>query len=164
MKNTIFSDTMTGKALTTAKAEHKRAVREALRDYAAALDGAFKRIAQSADKRARDVANAARGKYAAAAADEITELLTAGKLAGPRDARLYVSAYIVARAYPWTNAAGELMCKRTEEREGEPVRVWKVRKLTKGAADAIMSAALCNFVAGCGVPVQTIHEEGEPVE
>lgn len=38
MKTTIFSDNLQGKALHTAQATHKRAVREALRDYSAGLN------------------------------------------------------------------------------------------------------------------------------
>lgn len=163
MQTTIFSDKLQGKALKSAQATHKRAVREALRDYASALDGAFKRVAQSADKAARDVANAAKGKYAAEAAEEITALVQAGTL-DARGARMYVAAYVVARCYPWQAADGTLMCKRTEEREdGERVRVWRAKKLTKAAADGIMAAALCHFVATCGKPVPEVHEDGQLV-
>lgn len=163
MKTTIFSENLQGKALRSAQATHKRAVREALRDYAAALDGAFKRVAQSADKRARDVANAAKGRFASEASAEITALVASGAL-DAHGARLYVAAYIVARCYPWQAADGSLMCKRTEEREdGERVKVWRPRKLTKGAADGIMTAALCHYVATCGKPSPETHEDGELV-
>lgn len=163
MKTTIFSENLQGKALRTAQATHKRAVREALRDYSAALDGAFKRVAQSADKHARDVANAAKGRFASEASAEITALVQAGTL-DARGARLYVAAYIVAKCYPWQSADGTLMCKRTEEREdGERTKVWRPRKLTKGAADGIMTAALCHYVATCGKPEPETHEDGEQV-
>ena len=163
MKNSIFSSTMTGKALRSAQATHKRAVREALRDYSAALDGAFKRVATSDNKSARDVYNAMRGKLAAAAADEITALVSAGQL-DARGARLYVAAYMVAKCYPWQSEDGVLMCKRTEEREdGERVRVWRQQKLTKSAADKIAQKAMDAFIAGCGSPVVEIHADGEIV-
>lgn len=163
MKTTIFSEKLQGKALRSAQATHKRAVREALRDYAAALDGAFKRVAQSADKQARDVANAAKGRFASEASAEITALVQAGTL-DARGARLYVAAYIVARCYPWQSADGTLMCKRTEERaDGERVKVWRPRKLTKGAADGIMNAALCHYVTTCGKPAPETHEDGDQV-
>lgn len=163
MKTKLFSDKLQGKALRTAQATSKRAVREALREYAAALDGALKRVASSADKTARDVANAAKGKYAAKAAEEITALVQAGTL-DARGARLYVAAYIVAKCYPWQAEDGTLMCKRSEEREdGALVKVWRAKKLTKSAADGIMQRALCHFVATCGNPVPETHTDGEVV-
>lgn len=163
MKNTIFSENLQGKALRSAQATHKRAVREALRDYSAALDGALRRVNTSADKHARDVANAAKGKYAAEAAAEIEALVSAGTL-DKRGASLYVAAYIVARCYPEQSADGVLMCKRTEEQaDGSERKVWRAKKLTKSAADGIMQRALCNFVAGCGNPEIHVHEDGEQV-
>lgn len=163
MKNSIFSSTMTGKALRSAQATHKRAVREALRDYSAALDGAFRRVATSADKSARDVYNAMRGKLAAAAAEEITDLVSAGQL-DARGARLYVAAYMVAKCYPWQAEDGTLLCKRTEEREdGERVRVWRAQKLTKSAADKIAQKSMDAFISACGNPVPEMHADGELV-
>lgn len=166
MKNSIFANAelMTAKTLKTEKAANKRAVREALREYLPALDGAFKRVAQSADKRSRDVANAAKGKFAAAAAEEILALVSAGTL-DARTARMYPVAYLVAKCYPWQTEDGILLHKRTEEREdGERVKVWRAKKLTKAAADVIMSASLCAFVDACGKPQPEIHAEGERVE
>lgn len=164
MKNSIFSDKLQGKALRIAKADHKRAMRDTLREYAPALYGALKRLMQSADKRSRDVANAANGKYSALAAEEITRLVSEGVL-DKHSARTYVAVYIVSECYPWLECkAGRLMCKRKEEREdGTEVRVWRERKQTKAAADGIMLKALSNFVDGCGNPVQEYHADGEIV-
>ena len=155
---------MSGKALRQAQAGHKRAVREALRDYSAALDGSLKRVATSADKRARDVANAAKGKFAAEAAEEIARLVSEGAL-DARGARMYVAAVIVARCYPWQAEDGTLLRKAREEREdGSEWRVWRVKKLTKSAADGILTKALDNFVSSCGNPSVEIHADGEAVD
>lgn len=165
MKKSIFTDAtmMTKKAVKSEIASTKRAVREALRDYSAALDGALTRIAKSADKRSRDVANAVKGKYASEASEEITRLVSEGTL-DARSARMYVSAYIVAKCYPWQSADGTLMCKRKEEREdGTEVRVWRAKKLTKASADGIMTKALDNFVNTLGHPYIEAHEDGESV-
>lgn len=163
MKQSIFTNAemMTKKAVKSEIAATKRAVREALREYSAALDGALKRVAQSADKRSRDVANAVKGKFASEASAEIVRLVSEGTL-DARGARLYVSAYIVARCYPWQSADGVLLCKRTEEREdGERVKVWRAKKLTKASADGIMQKSLEHFVSTCGKPAPEIHADGE---
>ena len=163
MKQSIFtsSEMMTKKAVKSEISATKRAVREALRDYSAALDGALKRVAQSADKRSRDVANAVKGKLASEASEEITRLVSEGTL-DARGARLYVSAYIVAKCYPWQSEDGVLMFKRKEVREdGTEVRVWRAKKLTKSSADGIMQKSLDNFVNSLGKPEIEIHADGE---
>lgn len=165
MKQSIFTESMmmTKKAIKSEIAASKRAVRDALREYIPALNGAFLRVAQSADKRSRDVANAAKGKYAAAAAEEITRLVSEGTL-DARGARMYPVMCIVRECYPWQAEDGTLMTKRTEEQaDGTKVRVWRAKKLTKAAADKILSDSLCNFVQGCGEPRVEIHADGERI-
>lgn len=159
MKNTAFTHTLQGKALKHEQALTKRAVRESLRDYSAALDGAVRRVACGESKRSRDVINAMKGKFAVLASQEITELVAAGKI-DARGARLYVAAYMVAKCYPWQAENGALLCKR----KSDDGRVWSEQRLTKGSADAILRRSIDNFIMSEGEPSIEYYSIGQAVE
>ena len=131
----LFKSNLTGKALKSAKAQSKKAVSEALRNYEAAINGAFNAVIKSTDKQSRDVANAAKGTYKFA-------------------------IDVVANCYPWQTADGTLMCKKTD---ADGVKRWAPKKLTAAAARGIVRDALNCFINGVGTPEITIVVEGEAV-
>lgn len=132
----LFTSNLTGKQLITEKSETKKAVKAALADYEKAIDGAFNAVIKSDDRRARNVANAAKGKY-------------------------HTAVDVVANCYPYQTAAGVLACKGKDEND---IKVWKEKKLTAAAARGIVKASLDNFTKFVGVPVVTAVEIGKPVE
>lgn len=132
----LFSANLEGKQLRSEKSLTKKAVSEALRDFEKAIDGAFNAVIKSTDRRARNVANAAKGKYQTALA-------------------------VVAACYPYQTEDGVLCCKRTNEAD---VRVWCERKLTAPAARGIVRDALKCFTDGVGTPNVTIVTLGAAVE
>lgn len=136
----LFTSNLQGKALVSEKAASRKAVHSSLQDFAKAIDGAFNAVIKSDDKRARNVANAAKGKFQTALA-------------------------VVANCYPYQTAAGELLSKKTlKDEAGEPTgKIWAARLLTAASARAIVRLALDNFIKGVGVAVIERHEIGEAV-
>ena len=132
----LFTSNLTGKQLVTEKSETKKAVKAALADYEATINSAFTQVIKSTDKRCRNVANAAKGKYQTA-------------------------LDVVANCYPYQTKAGVLACKGKNE---DDVKVWKAKKLTAAAARGIVKASLDNFTKYVGAPVITYVEIGKPVE
>lgn len=132
----LFTSNLEGKALRTEKSETKKAVNAALADFEKAIEGAFNAVIKSEDKRARNVANAAKGKYK-------------------------TSLQVVANCYPYQTEIGTLLCKKTDE-EGE--KYWQAKKLTAAAARGIVRDALKNFTNFVGAPKIQYHTIGEKVE
>lgn len=132
----LFTSNLEGKQLRSEKSLTKKAVNAALQDYGKAIDGAFNAVIKSENRRARNVANAAKGKYK-------TALL------------------VVANCYPYQTTDGTLLCKKVNE-EGE--KYWQAKKLTAAAARSIVRDALKNFTNFVGAPEIQVHEEGEKVE
>lgn len=132
----LFSSNLTGKQLISEKSETKKAVKAALADYEATINSAFTQVIKSTDRRCRNVANAAKGKYKTA-------------------------LDVVANCYPYQTKSGVLACKGKNEDE---VKVWKAKKLTAAAARGIVKASLDNFTKYVGAPVITYVEIGKPVE
>ena len=129
----LFKSNLTGKALKSAKAESKKAVSEALRNYEAAINGAFNAVIKSSDKRSRDVANAAKGQYKTA-------------------------VDVVANCYPYQAADGTLMTKKAD---ADGIKRWQPKKLTAAAARGIVRDALNCFINGVGTPVVLTVVEGD---
>ena len=132
----LFTSNLTGKQLVTEKSETKKAVKAALADYEATINSAFTQVIKSTDKRCRNVANAAKGKYQTA-------------------------MEVIANCYPYQTKAGVLACKG---KNADEVKVWKAKKLTAAAARGIVKASLDNFTKYVGAPVITYVEIGNPVE
>lgn len=120
----LFKSNLTGKELRKEKSETKKAVNEALRSYERAIEGAFNAVIKSEDRRARNVANAAKGKYRTA-------------------------LDVVANCFPYQSEDGTLCCKKTSE-DGD--KVWAAKKLTAAAARGIVRDALKNFTNFVGAP------------
>ena len=132
----LFTSNLAGRELKHEISETKKAVSQALRDYEGSINAAFSQVIKSTDKRSRDCANAAKGKYSTAVA-------------------------VVAACYPYQTADGDLCCKSTNE---EGIKVWKLKKLTAAAARGIVRDALKNFAAGVGTPSVSVVFIGAPVE
>lgn len=132
----LFSSNLEGRALRHEISETKKSVSQALRDYESAINAAFTQVVKSTDRRARNVANAAKGRYNSAVA-------------------------VVAACYPYQTADGDLCCKSTNE---DGIRVWKLKKLTAAAARGIVRDSLKNFTAGVGTPSVSVVFIGAPVE
>lgn len=120
----LFKANLTGKNLVQEKAASRKAVHKSLQDFGFAIDGAFTAVIKSSDIKARNVANAAKGKY-------------------------HTAIETVAACYPYQTAEGVLCTKRTTE-DGR--KVWAEKKLTAAAARGIVRLALDNFIKGVGVP------------
>ena len=137
MKNVnLFTSNLEGKQLRSEKSLTKKAVNVALQDYEKAIDGAFNAVIKSEDRRARNVANAAKGKY-------------------------HTALQVIANCYPYQTEDGTLLCKKADE-EGE--KYWQAKKLTAAAARSIVRDALKNFTNFVGAPEIQMHEIGEKVE
>lgn len=132
----LFTSNLEGKQLRNEKSLTKKAVNQALSDFEKAIEGAFNAVIKSEDRRARNVANAAKGKYKTA-------------------------LQVIANCYPYQTADGTLLCKKADE-EGE--KFWQAKKLTAAAARGIVRDALKNFTNFVGVPEIQVHEIGEKVE
>lgn len=132
----LFSSNLEGKALRHEISETKKAVSQALRDYEGSINAAFTQVVKSTDKRSRDCANAAKGKYSTAVA-------------------------VVAACYPYQTSDGTL-CRRATLEDGR--KVWAEKKLTAAAARGIVRDALKNFAAGVGTPSVAVVVLGAPVE
>lgn len=142
MKANIFNGgaNMTAKQIKSEKAECKKVVNEALRDYNTALEGAFRQVQKSADKKSRDVANAAKGKF------------------GGKDCTI---ADVIAACYPYQTADGTL-CRKAKNADGD--KVWAEKKLTAAAARGIVRDALKNFIDCMGSPSVTTVTIGAKVD
>lgn len=137
-KINLFKSNLTGKQLINEKSETKKAVKAALADYEKTIDAEFTKVIKSEDRRARNCANAAKGKYKTA-------------------------LDVVASCYPYQTKAGDLACKGAKSKEDD-TKVWKAKKLTAVAARGIVKAALDNFTKFVGSPEITYVEIGKPVE
>lgn len=136
----LFTANLTGKTLVQEKAASRKAVHASLQDFAKAIDGAFTAVIKSDDKRARNVANAAKGKYQTALA-------------------------VVTNCYPYQTKDGVLLGKKSvTDADGDVVgKIWNEKKLTAAAARGIVKSALDNFIKGVGVAVVEYHTIGEAV-
>ena len=132
----LFRSNLTGKELRTEKSETKKAINAALRDFEKAIEGAFNAVVKSEDRRARNVANAAKGKYRTAIA-------------------------VVQNCFPYQTEAGVLCAKKKDEDE---VYRWQVKKLTAAAARGIVRDSLKNFTNFVGAPEITIVKVGATIE
>lgn len=131
----LFTSNLTGKALKIEKSESKKAVKNSLADFGKSIDAEFTKVIKSDDKRARNVANAAKGQFKTAIA-------------------------VVAGCYPFQTKEGVLCCKKRDE---NGVKVWAEKKLTAAAARGIVRDSLNNFIKGVGKPEITIVEIGDAV-
>ena len=132
----LFTSNLEGKQLRNEKSLTKKAVNAALQDFERAIDGAFNAVVKSEDRRARNVANAAKGKY-------------------------HTALQVVANCYPYQTEGGLLLCKKADE---EGTKYWQAKKLTAAAARGIVRDALKNFTNFVGAPEIQVHEIGAKVE
>lgn len=142
MKNVnLFTSNLEGRALIAEKAATRKATAAALANFAASIDAEFTKVIKDTDRRARNVANAAKGRYQTAAA-------------------------VVANCFPYQTAAGELITRAAVKDEAGNItgHVWAAKKLTAAAARGIVRAALDNFTKTVGAPVIERHEIGESAE
>lgn len=137
----LFTANLEGRALIQEKAATRKATAAALANFTASIDAEFTKVIKDQDRRARNVANAAKGRYQTAAA-------------------------VVANCFPYQTAAGELLTRAAVKDETGAVvgHVWTVKKLTASAARGIVRAALDNFTKTVGAPVVEIHAAGDMVE
>lgn len=134
----LFTSNLEGRALIQEKAATRKATAAALANFAASINAEFTKVIKDQDRRARNVANAAKGRYQTAAA-------------------------VVANCFPYQTAAGELLTRAAVRDESGTVtgHVWTLKKLTASAARGIVRAALDNFTKTVGAPVVERHEIGE---
>ena len=133
----LFTSNLTGKQLISEKKESKKAVKSALADFAKSIDAEFTKVIKSEDKRARNVANAAKGKYHTAIA-------------------------VVEACFPYQTEDGILCGKKKSE--DTITKVWAEKKLTAAAARGIVRDSLNNFIKFVGEPQVKIVKVGETVE
>lgn len=139
MKNiNLFTANLEGRALIQEKAATRKATAAALANFAASIDAEFTKVIKDPDRRARNVGNAAKGRYQTA-------------------------INVVAACYPYQTAAGELLTRAAVKDEAGDItgHVWTAKKLTAAAARGIVRAALDNFTKTVGAPVVEIHAIGE---
>jgi len=137
MKNVnLFTSNLEGRAKIREIAATRKATAAALANFEASIDAEFTKVLKDTDRRARNVGNAAKGKYRTA-------------------------LQVVANCYPYQSAAGDLMRRATDE-DGR--KVWAVKKLTAAAARGIVRDSLNNFTRNVGAPVVEVHAAGDPVE
>lgn len=139
MKNiNLFTSNLEGRALIQEKAATRKATAAALANFAASIDAEFTKVIKDQDRRARNVANAAKGRYQTAAA-------------------------VVANCYPYQTSAGALLTRAAVKDENGNItgHVWTAKKLTAAAARGIVRASLDNFTKTVGAPVVERHEIGE---
>ena len=132
----LFTSNLEGKQLRSEKSLTKKAVNTALADFEKAIEGAFNAVIKSEDRRARNVANAAKGKF-------------------------HTALQVIANCYPYQTADGTLLCKKSAD---DDVKVWAEKKLTAAAARGIVRDSLKNFTNFVGAPEIQVHEVGEKVE
>lgn len=131
----LFKANLQGKQLITEKSLTKKAVNAALRNYEATINGEFTKVIKDTDIRARNVANAAKGKFGTA-------------------------LDVVANCYPYQTADG-VLCTKAKAADG--TKVWAVKKLTAAAARGIVRDALKTFTDGVGEAIVTRVVVGEAV-
>lgn len=134
----LFTSNLEGRALIAEKAATRKATAAALANFAASIDAEFTKVIKDPDRRARNVANAAKGRYQTAAA-------------------------VVANCFPYQTAAGELLTRAAVRDDDGTITgyVWTAKKLTAAAARGIVRAALDNFTKTVGAPVVERHQPGE---
>jgi hypothetical protein len=132
----LFTSNLTGRALISEKSETKKAVKNALADFAKSIDSEFTKVIKSDDQRARNVANAAKGKFK-------------------------TSLEVVANCYPYQTEDG-VLCRKVKNADG--VKVWDAKKLTASSARGIVRDALYNFTKFVGAPEITRVTIGAVVE
>lgn len=132
----LFKSNLSGKALKSEKAAVKKAVNEVLKSYEKTLDSAFTQVIKSDEKRARDCANAAKGKYKTA-------------------------LDVVSNCFPYQTKEGVLACKG---KNADDVKIWKEKKLTAAAARGIIRESLKNFTQFVGAPEVTVVTIGAAIE
>lgn len=134
----LFTANLEGRALIQEKAATRKATAAALANFAASIDAEFTKVIKDQDRRARNVANAAKGRYQTAAA-------------------------VVENCFPYQTAGGELLTRAAVRDDAGTVtgHVWQVKKLTAAAARGIVRASLDNFTRTVGAPVVERHEPGE---
>lgn len=136
MCTNLFKSNLQGKALRSEKSETKKAVCEALKDYERTIDAEFTKVIKSEDQRARNCANAAKGKY-------------------------HTALEVVASCFPYQTKEGVLCFKKVNK---EGVKVWDGKKLTAVAARGIVRDSLKNFTDTVGNPVIKFVVIGTNVE
>lgn len=134
----LFTANLEGRALIQEKAATRKATAAALANFAASIDAEFTKVIKDQDRRARNVANAAKGRYQTA-------------------------LNVVAACYPYQTAGGVLLTRAAVRDDAGNItgHVWQVKKLTAAAARGIVRAALDNFTKTVGAPVVERHEPGE---
>lgn len=134
----LFTANLEGRALIQEKAATRKATAAALANFTASIDAEFTKVIKDHDRRARNVANAAKGRYQSAAA-------------------------VVANCFPYQTAAGDLLTRAAVKDAAGNItgHVWTAKKLTASAARGIVRAALDNFTKTVGAPVVELHEIGE---
>lgn len=134
----LFTSNLEGRALIAEKAATRKATAAALANFAASIDAEFTKVIKDPDRRARNVANAAKGRYQTAAA-------------------------VVANCFPYQTAAGVLLTRAAVRDTAGTITgyVWTEKKLTAAAARGIVRAALDNFTKTVGAPVVERHAPGE---
>jgi len=132
----LYSETLTGKGLIMAKSADKKAINAALADAAKMIEAAFSAIVKADDKKARNVANAAKGACKTAVA-------------------------IVAAYYPHQTADGRLLRKAVAE-DGH--KYWAEKAVTAVAARGLLREALKAYIDNNGRPNVAVHELGAAVE
>lgn len=134
----LFTSNLEGRALIAEKAATRKATAAALANFAASIDAEFTKVIKDQDRRARNVANAAKGRYQTAAA-------------------------VVENCFPYQTAAGELLTRAAVKDEAGNItgHAWAAKKLTAAAARGIVRASLDNFTKTVGAPVVERHEIGE---
>ena len=131
----LFTSNLTGKALKSEQAASKKAVKTSLADFAKSIDAEFTKVIKSEDKKARNVANAAKGQFKTAIA-------------------------VVAGCFPYQTKDGVLCCKRKDE---NGIKIWAEKKLTAAAARGIVRDSLNNFIKGVGTPEITVVCVGDAI-
>ena len=137
----LFTSNLEGRALIAEKAATRKATAAALANFAASIDAEFTKVIKDPDRRARNLANAVKGRFGSAVA-------------------------AVAACFPYQTTAGELLTRAAVRDDSGAItgHVWAVKKLTAAAARGIVRAALDNFTKTVGAPVVETHAAGDPVE
>ena len=138
MATNIFKSvaTLTKKQIKSEKSTTKKAISAALKDYEASINAAFNQVIKSTDQHARNVANAAKGRYQTA-------------------------VDVVANCFPYQTAEG-VLARKTKSEDG--VKVWAEKNLTAAAARGIVRDSLKHFTDTLGCPCPQVVVIGEAVK
>lgn len=156
----LFTANLEGRALIQEKAATRKATAAALANFAASIDAEFNKVIKDQDRRARNVANAAKGRYQTA--------LNVVAACYP-----YQTAAPVVTETPKTETAprvvtvkgGALLTRQTvKDESGKSRHIWAEKNQTAAAARGIVRAALDNFTKSIGAPVVVVGVIGDPVE